>query len=111
MLLICAGALSSLPSAGLAQTTVEEWRFSLKPYIWLPGVEGTLNYRPPPAEDSTPDVRLGADTLLGALDAVLMIGAEARKGEWSVAGDLIYLDLSADNSAVRSVDSIPDRGR
>jgi hypothetical protein len=51
-----------------------------------------------------------ADTLLGALDMAFMLAAEARKGRWLIATDVIYLDLSSDSSAVKSIDFNPGSG-
>jgi len=87
-----------------AQTAAEKWSFSVMPYLWLPSMEGTLRYGPPAAGGASPNVSVDADTLLGALDMALMLSGEARKGRWLVATDVIYLDLSSDTSAVRSID-------
>ena len=87
-----------------AQAAAEKWSFSVMPYLWLPSMEGTLRYGPPAAGGASPNVSVDADTLLGALDMALMLSGEARKGRWLVATDVIYLDLSSDTSAVRSID-------
>jgi len=92
------------PLHAMAQVAAEKWTFSLMPYLWLPSVDGTLRYGPPAAGGASPNVSVDADTLLGALDMALMLSGEARKGRWLVATDVIYLDLSSDTSAVRSID-------
>jgi len=51
-----------------------------------------------------------ADTVLGSLDFAFMLSAEARKGRWLVATDVIRLDLSSDSSTVRSIDFNPGSG-
>ena len=58
----------------------------------------------------TANVSVDASTLLDNLDFALMINGEARKGRWLVATDVIYLDLSNADSAVRSVDFNPGTG-
>ena len=93
-----------------AQAAVEKWTFSLMPYLWLPGMDGTLRYGPPAAGGASPNVSVDADTLLGALDMAFMISGEARKGRWLIATDVIYLDLSSDSSAVKSIDFNPGSG-
>jgi len=49
-------------------------------------------------------VSVDADTLLDNLAFAMMINGEARKGRWLVWTDVIYLDLSNADGAVRSVD-------
>ena len=93
-----------------AQATADKWTFSVMPYLWLPSMEGTLRYGPPPASGASPNVSIDADTLLGALDMAFMLQAEARKGRWLIATDVIYLDLSSDSSSVRSIDFNPGSG-
>ena len=102
--------LLSAPLHAIAQTAAEKWTFSVMPYLWLPSMDGTLRYGPPAAGGASPNVSVDADTLLGALDMAFMIAAEARKGRWLIATDVIYLDLSSDSSAVRSIDFNPGSG-
>ncbi|HEX6689957.1 MAG TPA: hypothetical protein VF110_02310 [Burkholderiales bacterium] len=94
-------ALLCIPYPAAAQ---DQWRFSVMPYLWFPSLDGTLRYSTPVAGGAIANVSVDADTLLGALDAAFMIAGEARKGRWSIAADLIYLDLAADQSALASVD-------
>jgi len=93
-----------------AQAAADKWTFSVMPYLWLPSMEGTLRYGPPPASGASPNVSIDADALLGALDMAFMLQAEARKGRWLFATDVIYLDLSSDSSSVRSIDFNPGSG-
>ena len=81
------------------------------PYLWLPNVDGKLNYGPPAVGGGTANVNVDANTLLSDLDFAFMINGEARRGRWLVATDFIYLDLSNADSAVRSVDLNPGTGR
>jgi len=108
------GALVALallvPVRAFAQATADKWNFSVMPYLWLPGMDGTLRYGPPSAGGASPNVSVDADTLLGALDMAFMLAAEARKGRWLIATDVIYLDLSSDSSAVKSIDFNPGSG-
>ena len=108
------GVLAALallaPVRAYAQGTGDRWTFSLMPYLWLPGMDGTLRYGPPATGGASANVSVDADTLLGALDMAFMISGEARKGRWLVATDVIYLDLSSDSSAVKSIDFNPGSG-
>ena len=100
------------PLHAAAQAPVEDkWTFSLMPYLWLPSVDGKINYGPPPSGGGSANVSIDASTLLDNLAFAIMINGEARKGRWLVATDVIYLDLSNGDSAVRSVDLNPGTGR
>jgi hypothetical protein len=112
---LLAAALASVlgllvPVLASAQPAAERWTFSVMPYLWLPGVDGALRYGPPSAGGATPSVSVDADTVLGSLDFAFMLSAEARKGRWLVATDVIRLDLSSDSSTVRSIDFNPGSG-
>ena len=80
------------------------------PYLWLPNFSGKFNYGPPPSGGVSANVTVDANTLLSDLDFAFMIAGEARKGRWLVGTDFIYLDLSSDNSQVKSVDFNPGTG-
>jgi len=106
-----AGLALLAPLGAAAQPDAPPWKFSLMPYLWLPGVDGKLNYGPPQAGGGSANVSVDADTLLGDLNFAFMIAGEARKGRWFVATDLIYLDITGEDSSVRSVDLNPGSGR
>lgn len=96
-------------ATALAQPA-ERWTYSVMPYVWLPSVDGSLRYGPPPPGGGSPNVSVDADTVLGAIDFAFMLSGEARKGRWLIATDFIYLDLSSDSSTVRSIDFNPGPG-
>jgi hypothetical protein len=101
---------SAFPALAQQARPADEWQFSVMPYLWLPSLDGKLRYGPPPAGGSAPRISVDADTLLGALDFALMVNAEARKGRWFFATDLIALDLSSDSSKVKAIDFNPGPG-
>jgi hypothetical protein len=91
---------------GLAQSSKPEaygWQFEITPYLWLPGVSGTLQFGTPPGAGGSPEVKVGADQYLQNLDFALMLAGEARKGPWAVLTDVIYLDFSGETATVRTV--------
>ena len=101
---LLAGLLLLLPSAAPAQQAQEHWTFALTPYLWLPNVNGTLRYSPPPSGTGAPEVDTGPNNYLENLSAVFMLSGEARKGKWSVISDFIYLDFDSQKSSVKAVD-------
>jgi hypothetical protein len=92
-----------------AQAPADRWTFSVMPYLWLPGMEGTLHYGAP-AGGVSPVVSIDAGTLLSDLDMAFLISGEARKGRWLIATDVAYLDLGSNTSKVKSVDFNPGAG-
>lgn len=101
-------AMSALPAA--AQTSGDQWKYSLQPYVWLPGVKATLNYGPPPAGGNSPNVSMDTEKLLNAIDMAAMVTGEARKGRWLIGMDALYLDFGHMDSRVTSVDFNPGSG-
>jgi opacity protein-like surface antigen len=108
--LLTAAACALAPAFAQAQAPADRWTFSVAPYLWLPSVDGKLNYGPPRAGDSAPKVSVDADTLLDNLDFAFMIMGQARKGRWLVATDVIYLDFGGADGKVQSVDFNPGPG-
>ena len=95
-LVLLAALLAATPAAA-------EWTFAVTPYLWLPNINGTLKYDPPPASTSRPEVDTGPNDYLQNLQAALMVAGEARNGNWALLADLIYLDFGKQGSAVKSV--------
>jgi hypothetical protein len=103
-MLLTASMLTGLLSAGPAPAAEAlydgNWRFSVTPYLWLPSLDGTLQFDLP---NGSPNVSASAGSILENLDFAVMATGDVRRGNWSVFTDFIYLDLSNDNSTVRSV--------
>jgi hypothetical protein len=97
-----AGAALVLPLHAMAQSDAEPWKFSVMPYLWLPSVDGKLNYGPPQSGGGSANVNIDTSTVLDNLDFAFMINGEARKGRWLIATDVIYLDFGSVDSSVRS---------
>jgi hypothetical protein len=91
------------PVGASAQTQSSQWSFTITPYLWAPSINGTLKYSVPSGGGGSPEVELGLEDVLERLNMALMISGEARKGRWSVFTDFIYLDLSNQESSVKSV--------
>jgi len=100
--LFAIGALIASTGAS-AQAGGDQWRFTLTPYLWLPNVDGTLKFSVPPGAGGSPSVGVGPNDYLENLDFALMLAGEARRGDWAIISDLIYLDFAGESSAVKSV--------
>jgi len=98
------------PLHASAQVASDRWTFSIMPYLWVPSVDGKLNYGPPPSGGSSTNVSVDASTILDNLAFAAMLNGEARKGRWLIGTDVIYLDLHGGDSQVKSVDINPGSG-
>jgi len=108
---LAGAALVAAPGAR-AQSDAEPWKFSVMPYLWLPSVDGKINYGPPPSSGGSANVKIDTSTILDNLDFAFMINGEARKGRWLIGTDLIYLDFGHIDSSVRSASfDLGPRGR
>jgi hypothetical protein len=94
------------PARAAAQAGGDQWRFALTPYLWLPNIDGTLKFSVPPGAGGSPSVDVGPNSYLENLDFAMMLAGEARRGDWAIISDLIYLDFSGESSAVKSVGGI-----
>jgi hypothetical protein len=84
--------------AGLASPArAADWEFSLAPYLWGAGLEGTLE-----AERVSADVDIPFSDIWDNLDAGVLTQFEARRGRFSLASNLVYLKLSPDAERPRS---------
>jgi hypothetical protein len=85
-----------------AQESAEKWDFKVSPYLWFINIEGDLRYSP--RAGGSPHVEFSNSDLMENLDLGFMLSGEARKGRWSVFTDVIYLDLSSEESRVKAID-------
>ena len=72
----------------------DEWRFSVTPYIWTPGINGTLYYNNTALGSSD----LSSSNILSKLSAAGMITGEAHKGNWGALADFMYVQFNSVNS-------------
>jgi opacity protein-like surface antigen len=86
MLLSCSTELKAQDDA---------WHFTLTPYIWVPGFDGSMKIPQPPGNTGG-RVGLGG-SYLDNLNFVAMGSFEARKQRWSFLADTIYMDFSDPN--------------
>ena len=100
----------SLPAYAGEPAPADKWTFALRPYLWAPGIDGTLKYDVPPRGDGAANVDFSS-YVLENLNMALMLTAEARKGGWFVLTDVVYLDIEPDDSKVTSVSFAGPGGR
>ena len=84
--------------SGVAATAAG-WAFAVTPYVWVPSVDGTVNFDPPAGSGG------GGAASVGEVkrEAAFMLAGEARKGPWAIVADAVYLDFSKDAASVKGL--------
>ena len=67
----------------------DEWRFTVTPYVWAPGIKGTLNF----ADGLVKTADYSSSNVLSNLKTGGMIAGEAHYGNWGVMGDVMSATL------------------
>ena len=78
---------SAAPSADSRYSS--EWEFSVTPYFWAPALSGKVTHRRLPVIN----IDASFDDIFDNLDFAAMLIGDARKGRYSIFGDLIYAKL------------------
>jgi opacity protein-like surface antigen len=68
-----------------------KWEFTVSPYFFLASLDGTIG-----AAGQRAEVNARFRDLFRHLDFALMGQVEARKGNWSILGDAMYMSLSGE---------------
>jgi len=100
--LIPAMAFAVLPVAAQSEQGAGDWDYLGSIYLWGAGIEGTTE------NGSTIDV--GFEDLLQNLNFAFMGSLEGRKGDWSFLGDVVYMDVGADDNGSIVVNPGPGPG-
>lgn len=79
--------------AGSGDAAPPEWEFSLAPYLWAAGLEGSVD-----ADRVSADVDVSFSDIWDSLDAGVLTALEARRGKLSIVTNAVYLKLSPDGS-------------
>ena len=64
----------------------DRWYFDLDVYVWLPTIEGKLNYDIPGSGDS---LQVDPATIIEDLQMTGMLGFSAHRDRWSAFADVI----------------------
>jgi hypothetical protein len=72
----------------------DNWQFIAAPYGWFPTINGKLKYSLPPADSGDPYVKIGPNNYLTDLQFAGMFVGVARKGDYSILTDIVYVNLS-----------------
>jgi len=93
-----------------APSKADSWQFSATPYLWLPSVNGHLSFNTTslPGNGSniscgvpcTVDFQLAPSGFLAHLNSAIMLSADARKGRWDLATDIINTNMTVNTGMV-----------
>ena len=108
-LAVCASLALAVPRATMGQASGDTWRFTAGLYVWLPTVNADLKYGLPPGQPGSPEVEIGPNNYLTNLNIAVPLVAEARKGNFSIFTDVLYLSLTSEGSRIKDVAVGPDR--
>ena len=87
---VSASAQTDNNTTSSSQTTSsEEWEFTVTPYVFFAGLKGTIG-----VQGQTASVNARFPDIFRNLDFALMGTFEARKGNWLILTDAMYMSLS-----------------
>lgn len=86
-------------TAGEDADDASSWQFSVSPYFWMAGIQGTSGqFNLPPAE-----MKSDFGQIFNELDFAFMGIVEARRGRYSILGDLSYTKTSLKNATPKGL--------
>ncbi len=91
-----AGAAGGGGQGGTASSGTDnddQWHFAVSPYLWLPGVHGTVG-----AFDRNADIKVSAANLLSHFRLGVLGAGEARRNRIVSTLDFLYLRLGSDKA-------------
>mgnify|MGYP001812358163 FL=1 len=89
LLLVLAAVLATLVTPQVAaQSSSSQWQFSIAPYLWAAGMDGTMTVAAVEEEIDVP-----FSDVISNLDFALMGHFDMRNDRWVLSSDLIFVDL------------------
>ncbi|HNC51017.1 MAG TPA: hypothetical protein PLO14_02080 [Accumulibacter sp.] len=99
--------LAAMPASGEERVSAEnmfdgQWHLGVTPYAWLPTIYTSATLQPLGiAGGVQANMHSDPGTYLHNLSFAFFLAGEARKGEWSLLADYIYMKFDRQNSGVR----------
>ncbi|MDQ6211915.1 hypothetical protein [Achromobacter insolitus] len=87
------------PEATVMAAPAQEWKLSMTPYFWAAGLSGKLSG----ARSPVIDIHADFGKLFDDLDFGAMLIGDARKGRYSIFGDLIYTKIGSQGDTPHGV--------
>lgn len=92
-------AAEAPPAPAVDAAYSDEWKFSVSPYLWAPALSGKITHGRLPAVDFDASF----DKIFDNLDFAAMLMGDARKGRYSIFGDLLYVKVGAQGDTPRGL--------
>ncbi len=98
---LCLAYLATVPMLAHAQETDtdDRWQFKAAIYLWAAGIESTTR--------RGNEIDVSFSDIVSDLNMAFMGTFVARKSKWSLAADVIYLDIESDKTGTIGSTSIP----
>ncbi|MGV0954216.1 MAG: hypothetical protein ACOYBR_07880 [Fluviibacter sp.] len=80
-------------------TVTDEFRFSLTPYVWTPGITGNIDYN----NVQRAHTHISTDKVLSNLATGAMLDGEVHYGHWGVMGNATFAKLSNQGSKTKDL--------
>jgi hypothetical protein len=81
-------AVALMAPQAVAQSGSNAWQFSIAPYLWAAGMDGTMTIA-----DVDQEIDVPFSDIISDLDFALMGHFDMRNDRWVLASDLIFVDL------------------
>ncbi len=92
-------AATAPPSVEMTATREDSWQFGAFVYLWYADIGGTTTF----PNGQSASVTIDASDIFSNLKFAVLGSFEARKGEWGVFTDLIYMNVGQFNSQYRDL--------
>ena len=106
-LLSALGVAAAIPAGAEERVSAEnmfdgQWHFGVTPYAWLPTIYTSATFQPLGiAGGLQANMHSDPGTYLHNLSFAFFLAGEARKGDWSLLADYIYMKFDRQNSGVK----------
>ena len=90
-------AVGPTPEPALQETFDGKWQASISPYIWAPGISGTLVFHHPVLVGTgvaAINVATGPSNYLSFINSGGMVAGDVRNNAFDISADVIFLNLS-----------------
>ena len=81
---------------GSSYTVAEEWQFEISPYLWAVSQQGQTGYVDRSNQSVIVDIDMSFSEIFDNLDGAALVNLQARKGNWELWLDLVYMRLEYD---------------
>ena len=78
------------------------WHYTVTPYLWLPNVNGSSKFEGVGGGQEI-KTEVGPNDYLSNLKFALMINGTARKGDWGMFTDYLYINFEGEKARIKTI--------